>query len=288
MRFLKVHKMLLAGLLTCLALLLLGYWLLLRPRIDELRGGYGEMVARENRLKKAKWPMDSDSLKAILEANKSRLSGKGGLQSASKEGLSLACSMLSTKLSERGFGSVSDFRSWVMNSLYQQDFSEMLTSFESQGVFVSPEVLKLSVSSKSRYNYQLLLQCWTVETLVGQALRSGLTFRTHDSIEATSLEGKRRPAALVTALPIRAYGIEQKKVVEPYLLEIPVRLGLSGSLESMKAFLSSLNERGKFFGVLGFEFIGLPPNDASGDEDGMLKAGELQLNIECASYLQVK
>ena len=243
-----------------------------------------ELVQKEKRLSKSKWPMQKESLEKILADEQKRLEGKSGLKSLSGDAMKLACSALQKRMTARGYEKTADFMSGVLNSQFQQEFSEMQAGFEEKGIYVCPEILNLSLTTKSKYNYQLLLQCWCVDMLADLVGKSGLTFRVHDTVLTTSLDGKQRRAALISALPIKAYILDEKKADTPFLLEVPVRLGVEGSLEQMTAFLQSLNVSGQFFGVRGFEVISPAPKNPQQD-DGNQKT--LQLNIECAAFLRI-
>ena len=162
----------------------------------------------------------------------------------------------------------------------------MQARFEQNGLYVCPEILNLSLTTKSKYSYQLLLQCWCVDMLVDLAGKSGLHFRKHDEIVATALDGSRKPAALISVLPMTAYSLDVKKEAPPFLLEFPVRLGVEGTLEEIMAFLQSINVKGQFFGVRGFEILSPAPSKIPSGKNAKTK-DILQLNIECAAYLRI-
>ena len=245
-----------------------------------------ELVGKEKRLSKSKWPMQKESLEKILAEGKARLEGKDGLKAQSEAAMKLSCSALKGRMTARGYDKTSDFMGGVLNSQFQQEFSEMQTRFEQRGVYVAPEVLNLSQKSKSKYNYQLLLQCWCVDMLADMVEKSGLHFRTHETIQATALDGKRKGAALISVQPVTAFVLDEKKEGAPFLLEFPVRLGVEGTLEQVTTFLQLLNVSGQFFGVRGFEIVAPPPAKSSGGQDDT-NVETLQLNIECSAFLRI-
>ena len=279
--WLKRYKILGGILFACLALLLLLHILVIRPNIQDAKDMRDELAGKEKRLSKSKWPMQKESLDKILKEGQARLEGKNGLKSKSEEALKLTCSALHGRMMARGYDKTADFMGGVLNSQFQQEFSEMLTRFEQRGVYVAPEVLNLSQRSKSKYNYQLLLQCWCVDMLADIVEKSGLHFRAHETVVATSLDGKRKAAALLSVRPVVAYTMDEKKEEKPFLLEFPVRLGVEGSLEQVTEFLQLLNVPGQFFGVRGFEIVSPPPGKMPEKQE------TLQLNIECSAFLRI-
>ena len=122
--------------------------------------------------------------------------------------------------------------------------------------------------------------------LVDLVGKSGLRFRSHDEIQATALDGSRKPAALISVLPMTAYALDDKKEAAPFLLEFPVRLGVEGTLEQITAFFQSINVAGQFFGVRGFEILSPAPSKASSKKDG--KAETLQLKMRSSSQEGVR
>ena len=283
--WLKRYKILGAIVFCGLVSLLLFYMLIIRPAIQDAQDMRKELASKEKRLSKSKWPMQKESLEKILKEEQKRLEGKGGLKAMSEDAMKLACSTMQRRMTARGYNKISDFMGGVLNSQFQQEFSDMQARFEQNGLYVCPEILNLSLTTKSKYSYQLLLQCWSVDMLVDLVGKSGLRFRSHDEIQATALDGGRKPAALISVLPMTAYALDDKKEATPFLLEFPVRLGVEGTLEQIMAFLQSINVAGQFFGVRGFEILSPAPSKASFKKDG--KAETLQLNIECAAYLRI-
>ena len=285
--WMKRYKILGGVLFACLGFLLLLHILVIRPNIQEAREMRSELAGKEKRLSKSKWPMQKESLEKILADGKARLEGRDGLKSKSGEAMKLACSALTGRMTAHGYDKTSDFMGGVLNSQFQQEFSEMQTRFEQRGIHVAPEVLNLSQRSKSKYNYQLLLQCWCVDMLADMVGKSGLHFRTHESIQATALDGRRKAAALISVQPVTAFVLDEKKDGKPFLLEFPVRLGVEGTLEQVTAFLRQLNVSGQFFGVRGFEIMAPPPAKVSGEQDGVKGETTLRLNIECSAFLRI-
>ena len=283
--WLKRYQILGGVVFGCLACLLLLYTLIIRPAIQDAQDMRKDLTSKEKRLSKSKWPMQKESLEKILTEEQKRLEGKGGLKAMSEDAMKLACSAMQRRMTVRGYNKISDFMGGVLNSQFQQEFSDMQARFEQNGLYVCPEILNLSLTTKSKYSYQLLVQCWSADMLVDLVGKSGLRFRSHDEIQATALDGTRKPAALISVLPMTAYALDDKKESAPFLLEFPVRLGVEGTLEQITAFLQSINVAGQFFGVRGFEILSPAPSKASAKKDG--KTETLQLNIECAAYLRI-
>jgi hypothetical protein len=284
--WLKRYKILGAVVFGGLACLLLFYMLVIRPSIQEAVDMRSDLTSKEKRLSKSKWPMQKESLEKILAEEQKRLEGKGGLKAMSDDAMKLACSTMHGRMTARGYNKMSDFMGGVLNSQFQQEFSDMQARFEQNGLYVCPEILNLSLTTKSKYSYQLLLQCWCVDMLVDLAGKSGLHFRKHNEISATALDGSRKPAALISVLPMTAYSLDDKKEAAPFLLEFPVRLGVEGTLENIMAFLKSINVAGQFFGVRGFEILSPAPSKIPSGKDAKTK-DILQMNIECAAYLRI-
>lgn len=292
-KFLPAHKITLVVLLVLLAVQAGLYFGLHRPRRLAVQTAEKELQRLQRRLSGKAWPQDGKKLQQILAEMKEALQGGGGkpgLQQQSEKLLGQAGRMYDAKILEQ-YGSRNYFVTSVTRLDYQEEYNRLLLSLREQGINLSAQKLNLAEDSVSAYNYQLMLQLWTVDRICSLVTAAGLQVLTAETLQAerSSARGRRSagvrsdPAACISVLPMQAY-FQDEKSSAPYLLEFPVSLSLRGELAQLQAFVASMQSGDTFLVLKGFEIRALPPQELLADEDGRIRNGPMHFDLTCAGF----
>lgn len=180
---------------------------------------------------------------------------------------------------------------------YMKEFDRVIRRSPFGNLDIGGSGLGLTRESDSEQRYQLLLQLWCVETLLGKSkeLNLELVFEeTESGVQQQARAGRRRTVSLeedlvpkkrlpcLTIQPPVELMTGSGESRKARLVELSFQLGVSGSLEDIAEFMKTLGSQGTFFGIRSFEMSQLPP------KTGELKNGPIQLNIECVTYVSVE
>jgi Tfp pilus assembly protein PilO len=293
-KLLLAHKIALVLFLVLLAVQAGLYFGLHRPRRLAVQAAEKELQRLQGRLSGKSWPRDGEKLQQILAEMKKVLQGGGGkpgLQQQSEQLLGQAGRMYDAKILDQ-YGSRDYFVTSVTRLDYQEEYNRLLLSLREQGINLSAQKLNLAEDSASAYNYQLMLQLWTVDRICSLVTAAGLHILTAESAQAersSSARGRRSaevrsdPSACISVLPMQAY-FQDEKSSAPYLLELPVSLSLRGELPQLQAFVASLQSEDTFLVLKGFEIRALPPQELLADEAGRIRNGPMHFDLTCAGF----
>ncbi len=293
-QFLPAHKILLL-LFLLLAILQAGmYFGLLRPRKLATQAAEKDLQKLQGRLSGKSWPQDGEKLRRILSEMQMALQGDGdqpGLSQQSERLLAQAGRMYEAKIQEQ-YGGREDFVTAVSRLDYQEEYNRLTLSLREQGINLIPQKLNLAEESSSAYNYQLMLQLWTVDKICTLVNAAEMQILTDESAQAdyslnrgrkTGSEARSEPGARISVLPLQAY-FQDEKASAPYLLEFPVAISLRGELHQLQTFIESLQSGDTFLALKRFEIKALPPLELQTDAEGLIRNGPLHLEIICAGF----
>jgi hypothetical protein len=235
-----------------LGLLLVGL-LVVRPLATAVRGQERRVEDLRRQLRDAGIQVDLTRLRQRLaqaQEDHRKLSATAELVTARARG------MFDERIRTQ-YGSLADFRTQVSRLDYQEEYSRIQRELGQRGVRLGEGVLNLSENTVSPATWQLVMQLWTVESLVQIALESHLSLVTVEVPRKVDSERGTVPAmdapaatpepppvnrvARITVLPVREYLLPQEGGV-PYLLEIPVRITVTGRLQDLCLFLKAVVE----------------------------------------------
>jgi len=210
----------------------------LRPKQREVRNLEQSVQQLESDLRKTGWPLDPDRLNSLKDVKGKE---RDRLRQQSADLLEKATVVFVEKI-KRQYGSTDEFRTNVSRLDFTEELNQLHMYCRGRGrIFLAEEVLNLSEKTDGANTYQMVLQVWTLRAVLDLALASKLTPRESGIWVESDVEraGRREkePVACLSVLPVRAYSLRPDDK-EPYLLEIPVRLGLRGKLENLCAFLA--------------------------------------------------
>lgn len=278
----------LAMVMTAVLILWAGcYVLVVRPRSTEASSERAGMEQLRMRLSKTGWPLRAEELRAALEDLEKRLGGRdgnGGIKGTSAVLIRRSTEMFDPKIREL-FGTRTNFIRSVSRLDYQEEFNRLQQKLSSEGVALSPEILKLGEDTSSPYTYQLVLQVWTVGFLTDMLRRHDLTYVT-DSTRTTNIAGKTVPAALIEARPMRAY-LADGQAKKPYLLEFPVKVTVIGSVDNLLRLLRDCISDDIFLPIRGLQVFTDNPSAEAYRQDGRIGVDRVRAEIECSAFFSL-
>ncbi len=294
-KLLPVHKVVLVICLILLALQAGLYLGLQRPRRQAVETAEKELQRLQGRLSGKAWPRDGDALRRILAGMRQTLKGsetRPGLHQQADQLLGRASRMYEAKIFEQ-YGSKNDFINSVSRLDYQEEYNRLVLELKKQGINLSAEKFNLAEDTSSAYNYQLMLQLWTVEKICALVKAADLQVLTNNNSQPSRsrVSGRRvaseqqnnSAGACISVLPMAAY-FQEEKSLAPYLLEFPVAISLRAELPQLQAFVNSLHSEDTFLALKKFEIKALPPTELLPGDEGKISPGVLDFSIICAGF----
>jgi len=288
----RQHNSLLVVFLLTVILLTGAHFLFIRPLAIKVSDDDIYIDENRNKLQKSGWPLDPERLHKLLELKNNRLnssSSSGNLKQVSgvKEKSVLMLRKYTgvfTPRIKKIFSNPADFTKEVSRLDYQEEYNELEHKLARKGVFLSEKILNLGENTASPFIYQMVLQVWLLDSLAGQIFSNRLRFVNDENILAKDERGGRRAAARIQFLPIRSYYLEAGDP-EAYVLELPVRMALRGTLDNLNNFLAGLQENGCFFPVSHLQVLGIPELREGGKTITM-QTGNLEIEVECSLFFR--
>jgi len=282
-KLLLIHQYILVAALLALVSQGAFYYFMLRPRQAAHAAAAKELDRMQQRLASSSWPRDAEKLQGLLQEYRSQLQGDGdqaGIKQKTAALLAQASRMYDKRIHQL-YGNKNDFYRNVSRLDFQEEFNRLHTHLQSQGIVLESSALNLTEDTLSAYNYQLMLQLWTLETICQRLHDAGLQ-------SANPLLGKGRggPAkAQISLLALQAF-FREEKAPRPFLLEFPAALTVYGTLEQFLSFCQSLYTDEVFLALRNVSLTALPPAQMRADAQGQLENGILRLELICAGYYQ--
>jgi Tfp pilus assembly protein PilO len=280
---LVIHQYILVAALLTLVSQGAFYYFLLRPRQAAHAAAVKELERMQQRLASSNWPRDSEKLQQLLQEYRRQLKGDQqqlGIEQKTAGLLAQASRMYDSRIHQL-YGNKNDFYRNVSRLDFQEEFNRLQTHLQSQGIVLESSALNLTEDTLSAYNYQLMLQLWTLETICQRLQDAGL-----QSGNPLLAKGSGKPAkAQISLLALQAF-FREEKAERPFLLEFPVALTVYGTLEQFLSFCQSLYADEVFLALRNVSLTALPPARLQADEQGALENGALRLELVCAGYYQ--
>lgn len=280
----REHRILLGTDIVLLILCLLAAFFYLKPRWVQYVEERDEKASLEARLNKSEWPKDSERLKAMLKDFNKKLdkdNGNGkGLKKETTEILTRATELFKDKIVNE-YGSVADFMQKASQTEYKDQFDKLDTYFQGKNIYIERSYFGMDELTSEPFKYQMLLKLWTTQAVVDCALKAKLKIITRP------LGGgnRGRRASHISVLPMNSYVLNQNEST-PYLLEFPVNIELTGTLDSFSAFVDSLFANGRFLPMTKMELVAQQPNlqKTKPDADGRINTRAIAIRVVCSSF----
>jgi hypothetical protein len=295
-----------------LALLATGgvYFFVIRPRaveVADVRDGCEDLSADlKKATKETQYPLDAERLQTMLNSAKSRLDGvrrkrsdgvevNTGLVATANRVLERATGMFDERIKSE-YTEVGTFMNQVSRIIYRDELDRLRTDLQGKRVYLDDQILGIGEDSDTEETYQLLLKIWTVERLVDILVnKNRLAIQTRRLAPAEGETNRipfgmrgGRSASEITVLPTKAYILHEDDK-EPYILEFPIRVRFSGTVDSVCEAISDLQKDGNFLTANRFVLEAESPPvwaNRSPDKDGILRARTVTVMLEVSSYFR--
>jgi len=218
----------------------------LRPMRKAARAKERELTRKTGELGRKGWPLDHNRLQVML----AETSRKQDIAETRRGAVLYRAGVPFREKIMRRYETPEHFQKQVTRLDYQEEYKRLENYLKSKDIAVAPHVFKLSEDTVGLDNYKLVLQLWTMQTVVETALAKGLSVADVPFDESTLLEGQPKPprASDLGALAIVPY-LAAPHIKEPYLLRIPVRLNLVGDVSQLYDFLQAAGRDDVFFNI---------------------------------------
>ena len=256
-------------------------YLRLRPHWIEYTEMRDEKAGIEAKLVKSEWPNDPERLEAVLKAFSKQLGDKDkGLKKDTAEIIARATGIFKERI-ENEYETIPDFIQRASQTEYKDQYDRLDSYLQGKNIILDTSVFGMNELTSEPFKYQMLLKLWTTQAVVDCVLNSkmGVTWR--------RLTGSRgRMASNITILPMKSYCLNEGDA-NPYILEFPVQLEISGTIAEFYAFVESLFTEGRFLPVTRMELVNLAP--AGGKlpkpkKDGDIDYQRIVVQIVCSSF----
>lgn len=275
----RQHRLLLY--LTAATLLLSGlaYYFLLRPRFAILAEAREELHHTEKKLKDSPWPRDAERLERTLKSYEAAIGTRKnpGLLQLSENSLQECTSLFSERIADN-YENDDNFLSKSSQIEYRDQFDRLVSNLRNRNVFLDGEVFGLNVSTSEPKKYQMMLKLWATELAVDQILKHNLAI-----VHLPGSDNRtNQMSAQLTALPVKSYILETGDSA-PFLLEIPIRITVAGTMQDFLAFGQSLQTPQLFFPMTQMEITLLPPPPPDQGHQFIL-AQTIHATIVCSAF----
>lgn len=177
----------------------------------------------------------------------------------------------------------------ALHSRYRKEFKELQQKFLSWQIpLPGKKVLGIDEDSlidtdKHCPAWQLILKLWAIEAAVEMARDSGLYIRA-----VTPPIAPNDNTLSISAGGIRAYTLGASSEVNPWLIEVPVRLEVKGTPKQIRDFLAKTRRKQTFMPLSGFEMRIACKNPPPMSPDGRLNLVDFLANIEVCAFFPVE
>ena len=285
------HKILLA--VFCICMVVAGaVWLyVLRPFQQRVASQTQAVHDESARIRARGWPVDEGKL-IVLRRDKQRQQMQ--LRERKEQLWNLVDKTFAEKMRKYD-GKVELFMNQVTRLDFQEEFAKVCDDLKGPSAdrhyMFHVDVLKLSEDSVSPYVYQLMLQLWTLESVMKMAKEHHLVpvlvpveipeeRAGGEAASGTEASYEVKDYAGVTLQPPRAYFL-QPSDSGPYLLECPLRMKVTCQPRDLEEFLRGLDSADRFAPINRLQVRKLPP--ANGQAESTL-----EVELECATLFLLR
>ncbi len=282
-RWLRQHRIL-AVLSLILAIACAAYgFLRLRPQWRLYQDTLDEKESVNSKLNATAWPQDPERLQAILKDFKAKL-GKSnakmvnGMTPDTMQLLEQATVLFRERI-DAAYGSTEVFLEKSSQTEYKDQYDRLASDLREKGVYLTSEIFGMDEETSEDLKYQMLLKLWTARAVTERIFASGLAIQRRQ-------DSRKRPMSLITALPVKEY-ILAAGDTSPYLIEIPVKVEMTGTMEQLQAFIQSLYTEDCFLPIIQMELSTPPPPPPPATENGQpgqVAQRTILVKVICCSF----
>ena len=234
------------------------------------------------------WPAEYEKLKSLLQKRREEF---GRLEKQNRRLKNLVDKTFRERI-RKHFGSEAvknprDFRQYVSRLDYQEIYASIVSDWESRDVFLAENLINLSKNTVSGQIYRLILELWSLDTVLNLATENGLTVVTVPGSAESSesdLSGAGpddEKASLIQLPPVREYYLEESDE-EPYLLGFPVVIEVNCTTQELMNFLKEMGVYGSLVVLNNIEIKKQPFEDG-----GKGYRNRLRVKISCSTFYRL-
>ncbi|MCR4576029.1 MAG: hypothetical protein K5787_19905 [Lentisphaeria bacterium] len=261
--------------LTMVALAAL--WLGIYPRWRSL-GDLQETIARQqSRLEKNGVELDADMLKDYIDECKIVLNGtetEDGLTKIADETLAKAAATFRNDIhnsypSDEVNGlSPEDQFIYSSTRIDYKDLSDRIKSeFKEKKIIINEKSFE---SDTAEPVFHLMLKLWTIRILLRNAIANSL-----------AIDAQENGEAMLSATRTIAYSIGNDNT-KPYLLEFPVSIHLTGTMDNFLKFAKSLQQNGYYLPIKNLRVYSEPPKALP--PGAKVDVSQLHFRVTCSAF----
>ncbi|HBC85999.1 MAG TPA: hypothetical protein DCZ94_03500 [Lentisphaeria bacterium] len=289
----RQHVRLFIALLIMLVVLVATHILFVRPLAVKVRSDRAYISNTKNELGHSGWPLDPGRLETYVQLKKTELEGGRpdgalkdkkeitGIKQKSQQILQRCTGTLSSSV-KKIFETHSDFTHDVTRLDYQEEYNNLEIKLASRDIYLSESILGLGEKTQTQNIYQLVLQVWVLDKLTTLVTQSGLRVQADDKVIIQDEKGRKKPAARLQFMPVTEYRLYDEDK-SPYVMAIPIRLALYGTVESLYSFLGKIQSGDNFFPVSQIQ-MSLVPDIRNDDTQLSVEARIIKVEIECSAF----
>ena len=273
----KGYRKLLHYTIILLVVSLAALWLGLYPSWRSLENLREKNEEKRAKLEKSGVQLNPDMLKKHIEECNDILNGTqdaSGLVKTADETLNKATATFRNEIhnsypSDEPHG-LSPEDQFVYNStrIDYKDLSDRIKSeFKERNIIISEKRFEADTAEPV---FHLMLKLWTIRILLRNALASSL-----------SVDADENGEAKISAIRTLAYSIGNDNA-KPYLLEFPVTIHLTGTMENFLKFVDSLHEHDLYLPIKNIRVNSEPPKELP--PGAKLDISQLHFRVTCSAF----
>ncbi len=227
----------------------LAHFYVLRPRRRQALAVESAMEQKISHISSRNWPVHPSRLGRLRrEHQERRRLLRSNLEQVQKRAIATFAEPIQSKYGVEAVEEPSQFINFVSRLDYQEHYSILINKWRERNVILHPRIMNLNEDSVTPHIYRLLLQLWTVDTVLETVAGSGLQpvvrpLPSPPQDDGGGIEPETSPGfgAQVALQPVRRYRVDETSR-EDYLLEFPVRITIQGTTEQLVSLLNQLGE----------------------------------------------
>lgn len=260
------HYLLIAAAIVLATIAVWAFYL--APRQRRIAIADESLKKLEAQLLSQSWPRQTNVLQRQYQEVETLLNGSAdnptGLVGVAESTLAYATCTFREQIQERYKNNV-HFMTSVTRLDCKDIYDRVSSQLQEKGLTLPEENFTADENSRTPI-YQQILKLWTVQRLVELASANGLTLI---------------PGGLTALQPI-GYTLAKTSGAMPYLLELPVKFTVTGTLEQFLTFAGELQNNRQFLPMKQLVISTLPPHSLPPGEKVAVQ--ELRCTVVCSSF----
>ncbi|MFW5996917.1 MAG: hypothetical protein ACOCZS_01795 [Verrucomicrobiota bacterium] len=275
----------------------LGFLIVYRVKVTPLRKEKGvkleKIEEKVNRLTETDLPLSLRKLKERLTAEENKLAKLEETQRTLKQRVGNTFSdRIRENFGQEAVDNPATFNTYVTRLDYQEHYDKIIQKWQEKDVFLVNPLLNLRKNTTAAKIHLVLLQLWSLETIIDLTLEQGLKpilvarqdlAETEETETGSTDDGQEPPdhISAVRSNRVNQYIMDNGENAEKTtLFEFPVSLTVECAPDELTSFLNSLNTGNRFVSLNHIEVKRKLPGKNNGAADNVL----LHVEMECSTF----